>query len=156
MSSLLAFSHFPYYPQSNWALLVRIPCGSACVCSRPLWVSPTDSPVRLGVSPAAASTPTGVFNQRFEALFPGAGALGCVVSFAPPSFLPVYLCANVGPWGLLAACWPFPFHNPPLRWVRQLPPCCESSPPRLPVPPLLPVWMNVSSLSPWLSDFHTV
>ena len=22
--------------------------------------------------------------------------------------------------------------------------------------PLLPVWMNVSSLSPWLSDFHTV
>ena len=22
-------------------------------------------------------------------------------------------------------------------------------------PPLLPVWMNVSSLNPWLSDFHT-
>ena len=37
---------------------------------RMLWVSPTTSPVRLGVSPAAASTPTGVFNQRFEALFP--------------------------------------------------------------------------------------
>ena len=35
----------------------------------PLWVSPTNSPVRLGVSPAAASTRTGVFNQRFEALF---------------------------------------------------------------------------------------
>ena len=34
------------------------------------WVSPTNSPVRLGVSPAAASTPTGVFNQWFEALFP--------------------------------------------------------------------------------------
>ena len=34
------------------------------------WVSPTNSPVRLGVSPAAASTLTGVFNQRFEALFP--------------------------------------------------------------------------------------
>ena len=36
----------------------------------PLWVSPATSPVRLGVSPAAAPTPTGVFNQRFEALFP--------------------------------------------------------------------------------------
>ena len=37
----------------------------ACVCSRLLWVSPTNSPVRLGFSPAAASTPMGVFNQRF-------------------------------------------------------------------------------------------
>ena len=50
--------------------------GWACAHSRPLWVSPRNSPVRLGVSPADASTPTGVFNQRFEALFPHAGALG--------------------------------------------------------------------------------
>ena len=28
--------------------------------------------------------------------------------------------------------------------------------PGCPSPPLLPVWMNVSSLFPWLSDFHTV
>ena len=59
------------------------PSGWACAHSRPLWVSPTTSPVRLGVSPATASTPTGVFNQRFEALFPHAGALGCMVCFAP-------------------------------------------------------------------------
>ena len=51
--------------------------GWVCVRSRPLWVSPTNSPVRLGVSPTAASTPTGVFNQWFEALFPRAGTLGC-------------------------------------------------------------------------------
>ena len=70
--------------------------GCACACSRPLWVSPTNSPVRLGVSPAAASTPTGVFNQSFEALFPRAGALGCMVCFAPSPFLPVYLCEM---WG---------------------------------------------------------
>ena len=44
--------------------------GWACAHSRPLWVSPPNSPVRLGVSPAAASTPTGVFTQRFEAYFP--------------------------------------------------------------------------------------
>ena len=101
--------------------------------SRPLWVSPINSTVRLGASPAAASTPTGVFTQRFEALFPRTGVLGCVVCFAPPPFLPVYLCMNVSSWGLLAAVWPAPFHNPPPCWVRQPPPCRESSLPQLPV-----------------------
>ena len=48
------------------------PSGWACAHSRPLWVSPMTSPIRLGVSPAAAPTPTGAFNQRFEALFPQA------------------------------------------------------------------------------------
>ena len=110
----------------------------ACACSRPLWVSPTTSPVRLGVSPAAAPTPMGVFNQRFEALFPRAGALSCVVCFAPsssswficvrmwghgvlPTALPapfsatlslalsVYLCTNVGPQGLPVVRLPAPF-----------------------------------------------
>ena len=113
------------------------PSGWACAHSRPLWVSPTTSPVRLGVSPAAAPTPTGVFNQRFEALFPRAGALGCMVCFAPrrssglsarmwgcgvlPTALPaplsatlslalsVYLCANVGWQGLLVLGLPAPF-----------------------------------------------
>ena len=108
--------------------------------------------------------PQGVFSQWFEALFPRAGALGCAVCVAPLPFLPVYLCTNVGPqclpattlWGLPAAAWPAPFHNPPPPWVRQLPPCQESSLSGCPSPPLLPVWMNISSLSPWLSDFHTV
>ena len=105
------------------------PTGWACARPRPLWVSPTTSPVRLGVSPAAAPTPMGVFNQRFEALFSRAGALGYTVCFAPrhssrlicarmwgrgllPASLPapfsatlspallVYLCTNVGPQGL--------------------------------------------------------
>ena len=40
------------------------PGGWVCVCSRTLWVSPTNSPMRLGVSPAA-STSTGFFGQRF-------------------------------------------------------------------------------------------
>ena len=100
-----------------------------------------NSPVRLVASPAATSTPMGVFNQRFEALFPRAGALGCAVCFASPPFLPVYLCVNVGPrglpattwWGLPAAAWPAPFHNPPPCWVRQLLPCHKSSPPQLPI-----------------------
>ena len=72
--------------------------GWACAHSRPLWVSPKTSPVRLGVSPAAAPTPTGVFNQRFEALFPCTGALGCAVCFAPRhlSGLSVRECGAAG------------------------------------------------------------
>ena len=122
------------------------PSGWVCVPSRTLWVSPRNSPVRLGVSPAAASTPTGVFNQWFEALFPRAGTLGCRVCSWVYQLLPRWP----------AAVLPTRLHNLPPRWVRQLPPCDVSSPPSCLSPPLLLVWMNVSSLSPWLSDFHTV
>ena len=65
--------------------------------STTLWVFSTNSPVRLGVSPAAASTPTQVFSVRgFEALFPGAGTLGFAVCLAPQFFLPFDLHANMG------------------------------------------------------------
>ena len=70
--------------------------GWACAHSRPLWVSPTTSPMRLRVSPAAAPTPTGSPNQRFEALFPCAGALGCAVYFTPCR-LSRFICARM--WG---------------------------------------------------------
>ena len=82
--------------------------------------------------------PRGIFNQRFEALFPRAGALGYAVCFAPrcssrficarvwgqgvlPATLPapfsatlspallVYLCTNVGPQGLLVVRLRAPF-----------------------------------------------
>ena len=72
--------------------------GWACAHSKPLWVSPTTSPVRLGVSPAATPTPRGAFNQRSEALFPCAGALGYVVCFAPrcSSHLSMRECGAAG------------------------------------------------------------
>ena len=87
------------------------PSGWACACPRPLWVSPTTSPVRLGVSPVAAPTPRGAFNQRFEALFPRAVALGCAVCFAPRclSGLSVRECGAAGCYPLL--CLPC---SPPL------------------------------------------
>ena len=120
LHSLLDFSHSLCYPQSNWAPLALIPSGWACARSRPLWVSSTNSPVRLRVSPAAASTPTGVFNQRFEALFPPrAGALGWAICFASPPFLPVYLCENVGPRGLLAVTLPALFLPQSATSLRQ-------------------------------------
>ena len=88
------------------------PSGWSCAHSRPLWVSPMISPVRLGVSPAAAPAPMGVFNQRFEALFPRAGALGYSVCFTPrrSSGLSVHECEAAGCHPPL--CLP---HSPPLR-----------------------------------------
>ena len=150
--------------------------GWACAHSRPLWVSPTTSPVRLGVSPAAAPTPTGVFNQRFEALFPHAGALGYSDCFAPlrSSW---FICALVWRHGVLPAlCLPrsAPLLSPALSvylrecgaagsasgqtacpvhptLLQSLSRQDNSSPlrPGCPSPPLLPVWMYVSFLSPW-------
>ena len=88
------------------------PSGWACAHSRPLWVSPTTSPVRLGVSPAAAPTLTGVFNQRFEALFPRAGALGCAVCFSPHC-LSRFICVLMWGRGVLPAALPALFSAPP-------------------------------------------
>ena len=80
-----------------------------------------NSPMNLGVSPTATSTPTGVFNQRFEALFPHAGALGSVVCFAPQLFLPVYLHENVGPPTPPAATWQdLPAAALPLSTIHHL------------------------------------
>ena len=124
------FSLSLHYPQSNGrvfhstthnqmgtALWCWFLSGWACARPRPLWVSPTTSPVRLGVSPAAAPTPTGIFNQRFEALFPRAGALGCEVCFAPRclSSLSVCKCGAAGSTSGQTAC---PF-SPTLRQSRS-------------------------------------
>ena len=68
------------------------PSKWACAHSRPLWVSPTTSPVRLGVSPAAAPTPTGAFNQRFEALFPPCWSPGLRSLLRSPLFVR-FICA---------------------------------------------------------------
>ena len=113
----LVFSHSPTTHNQIGPLWCWFLSGWACAHPRPLWVSPTNSPVRLGVSPAATSTPTGVFTQRFEALFPRAGALGCVVCHLVHQLLP----------RLPAAALPTPLHNPPPCWVRQPPFCHESS-----------------------------
>ena len=80
----------------------------SCARTRPLWVSPTTSLMRLGVSPAAAPTPTGIFNQRFEALFPHAGALGYAVCFAPRCSSR-FICVRMWGRGVLPAALPAPF-----------------------------------------------
>ena len=123
------------------------PSGWAYARPRPLWVSPTTSPVRLGVSPAAAPTPTGIFNQRFETLFPRAGALGYVVCFAPRSLsgLSVRECGATGS-AIGQTAYPV---RPTLRQSRSHHSNASPLRPSCPSPPLLPVWMNVYFLFPW-------
>ena len=112
----------------------RFPWGWACVLSRILWASPTDSPVRLGVSPTS-TTPTGYYSQRvwgftFPCWNPGLHGLS-QSPFVPPC-LSTHECGTAQNTS---------HHLGPLHT------CCPSL-------PLLPVWMNVS-LTLWLSDFHT-
>ena len=83
------------------------PGGWVCVCSRPLWVSPTSSPVSLGVSSAATSTPKGFSISGLRLYFPVLEPWGCTVCFALPLFLLVYLCANVGLQGLPVTILPW-------------------------------------------------
>ena len=73
--SLMVFSHSLCYPQSNWALLMMLPewMGS-CVFWDPVGLSN-----EFSCEAGSFSTPTGVFNQWFEALFPHAGTVGCAV-----------------------------------------------------------------------------
>ena len=92
------FQSLPPYPQAKWPLLVLIPSRWACVHSRTMSVSPMHSPVSLGLSPTSASTPTGVFNQRFEALFPphwNSGLRG--MSLGPPDAASLASCSFAHP-----------------------------------------------------------
>ena len=114
--------------------------------------------------PLSTTTTTGFYSQVLRLYFPGAGTLSCTVCLTTQLFLLVYPHANVGLPSPPTV--PHPVHQPPPRLVFQVPPlwpwsssCClaESPPyPSWPSPPLLLVWMTVSSLTPRLSDFHTV
>ena len=69
-------------------------------------------------------------------------------------------------WFIHMQMWDCPVCQPLHCLVHQLPFCLPKSShwpfavsplqPGCSSPPLLPFWMNVSSLPPWLSDFHTV
>ena len=103
------------WPPSKWARAL----------SRPLWVSPTTPPVRPGVSPAAAPTPRGALNQRFEVPLPRAGSPGCWVRLAArrPSG------PSMGERGAAG-------RHPPLR------------PPRSPPPRVRPSWSIRANVGP--------
>ena len=80
--------------------------------------------MRLGVSPTTASTPTCVFNQRFEALFPYTGALGYAVCHPVHQLLPRWPAAALSP---SLAPQSATLLGPPAST------CCKSSLPWLPI-----------------------
>ena len=114
----LAFSYFPHYSQTNWALLVLIP-GWMGLCSRALWVSPTNSPGRLGVSPATI-TPTVLQPEVLRLSFPT----------LEPRVVRSILLPSCSSQCISTQTWD--------RLVLQLPPCCASSPtwPPFSAPPI--------------------
>ena len=63
---------------------------------------------------------------------------------------------NCSSWFICTQMWDRSVYNSLPRWVHQPPPWGKFSPPGCPSPLLLLVWINVSSLIPWLSGFHTV
>ena len=106
-------------------------------------MGPTNSPVRLGVSPAASS-PTGFYSLRLY--FPSWNPELCSLSHSPvvPPGLSSHKCGTA----CSTSCCLTRSATCHLA-VSPLCPGCSSV-------PILSVWMNVSSLTPWLSDFHTV
>ena len=134
-----AFCHFPCYPQANWTpqeldswlggfVYFLGPCGSLQQTLLWSWEF------------LLLPQPPQVFSVRgLGALFPCAGTLGCVVCLTPQVFLPIYPHTNVG----------LPRSSSHHLVAHPVRPSCPSL-------PLLLVWMNVSSLTPWLSDFCTV
>ena len=115
--------------------------------SRTLWVFPKNSPVRLGVSPTA-ETPTGFFQSEVLRLYFLVLEHWVVRSVLLPSFSSQFIHRQM--WDRQSASC---FHPP------QFPICCLA---KSPLHPnclsllFLLVWINVSSLTPQLSGFHTV
>ena len=98
-----SFQSRPLLPTSKLGTSGAYSCVGGFVYILGLRGSPTNSPVRLGVSPTA-STHTGFSVTGFEALFPHTGTLGCTVCLAQ-QFLPVYPQVNIGPPSLPAAAF---------------------------------------------------
>ena len=152
-TSLLAwlsasFQSLPLWPTSQLGpsgadsqvggyMYVLGPCGSL-----------QQTHVRLRVSPSAA-TPTGFYSQRFWGFISLRQNPGLCSLSRSPIVPPGLSNTNVGLPHLVCQSPPCPPGLLPAALPHHLCPGCPSL-------ALLPVWMNVSSLTPWLLDFHTV
>ena len=140
--------HFQSLPTSRlYSFRCWFTGGWACAYSRTPWSPLMDSPVRLGGSPAGP-TPTGFYSQRFWGFsFPSWHPGLCSLSHStvvPPS-LSAWVCGIYKP----ASCC----LDGPGALATAMSGILPTSTAHL---CLLPVQMKVSSLTPWLSDFHTV
>ena len=143
LRSLPDFSHFPCYPQPKRALPVLIPGWVVCVHSRTLWVSceaGSFSRCRINPQRCYQSVVWGFISPHWNP-----GLCGLFHSLIVPLGLSVCECGT--------AC------STSRGLVRSASCRLAASPlhpSRCACLPFLPIWMNVSSLTPWLSDFHTV
>ena len=145
LGSCPTFCYFPCFPQVNGALSGADSWVGGFVYILGPWGS-LQQTLLWGWEFLPPLQPPQVFTARgFEALFPHAVTLGWKVCLTPQLFLPVNPHTSVGP----------PASASPTGSSSH---CLATHPfcPSCPSLPLLPVWMNVSSLPPWLSDFHTV
>ena len=141
LSSLLAFNHFFRCPQANWALLVLI-AGWVGLCT---FQDPMGSSNGLSYETRNSSCCCNLhrFLQVLRLYFPGL----CNVSHSPvvPPSLSLHECATTRSASHYLAYLSASHH------LATCPLCISC-----PFLPLLLVWINVSSLTPWLSDFHIV
>ena len=125
------FSHFQAIDKQSGLFWCWFLGRWACVHSETLWVSPINSPVRLGVF-SATTTSIGFYIQRFWGFsFPVLDPW-VVLSLWLPSCSSQLICI----W-----MWDSLVHQPSCA-LSALAACLHP----------LPVWMNVSSLTPWLLD----
>ena len=115
------------------------PSGWACAHSRPLWVSPTTSPVGLGVSPAAAPTPMGIFFFFFLNFYCYSITVVCLFS---PSLHP-----TPGEPTSLPHLHPPPWFCPCVLYSSSCNPLYPLSPPPPPTPALAIVRLFSISMS---------
>ena len=145
------FQSLPLLLQANWALLVLIPVWvGLCMFYDPVSLS-NELSCEAGSFSPCVNTHKYFQSEALRMYFPMLGPW-VTQAVSLPSCSSHFICMQM---------WDRPVYQLLPGWVLQLPPCRESSPPdcHLPVSPspaLLPVWMNVSSLNPWLLDFHTV
>ena len=111
------FSHFPHYPQSNWALLVLIP-GSVGLCTfqDPVGLS-NELSCESGSFSCCCLNPH-VFNKTFS-------IRGLRLYFPVPELQVAQslLLPNYSSWSMCSRMWDCPVHNLLPRHFYQLLPC---------------------------------
>ena len=106
LHSPLDFNTSLRYPQSNWAPLVLVPQWlGLCTLQAPVGLSNDLSCESLLLLPQ----PSRAFSIRGLRLYFPKLEPWVAWSASLPAFCPVYLCANVGPQGLLVVRLPVPF-----------------------------------------------
>ena len=119
-SSLPAFSHFPCYPQANWALLVLIPKWvGLCMFQDPVGLSN-----ELSCETGSFSCHRLVFQSEFSGLSSPSLEPWVVRSVSLPSYSSQFICLQM---------WDHLVRQPLPHLVHHLLPCCESPLPQLPI-----------------------